>query len=125
MKRVRVIAGLGPVAAGLVLGAQAAPAAQAATQHSARPAESAVVPPAERSARLATMRCWTVNASNIRMFLHPDESPLVTTKKGQEFITYGSPVSAGGKEWWFGADVAYLSPPIGWMARNYLNKRTC
>jgi hypothetical protein len=125
MKRVRVIAGLGTAATGLVLGAQAVPGVQAATLCSAFLAEKVMAPPAERPDPLATMRCWTINAANIRMFFYPDKSPFFTTKKGQELVASGSPVAAGGKEWWLGADVAYHSPPTGWIARNYLTKRTC
>lgn len=114
MKKVKMMAGLVPVATGLVFGAQAHAASQGDTRHAAKQAAS-----------LTGERCWTINAANIRIFQSPDKNPYFTTKKGQEFVTSGSPVSAGGKEWYYGYDAAYRSPPVGWIARNYLNKRKC
>jgi hypothetical protein len=125
MKRVKLMAGLVPAATGLVFGVHTAPAAQAATQRSAPLAGRSAVPAADRAVALTGRKCWTINAANIRMFNSPDKNPFLTTKKGQEFVTSGAPVAAGGKEWYHGFDAAYLSPPFGWIARNYLNKRNC
>ena len=126
MKRVRMVGGMIPAAAGLVLGAHVAPPGpQAAAQYQAPHEPGQARPAASQASALAGRKCWTINAANIRMFERPDKSPFLTTRKGQEFVTSGSPVAAGGKEWYFGSDRAYLSPPFGWIARNYLNKRNC
>jgi hypothetical protein len=126
MKRVQMVGGMIPAAAGLVLGVHAAPQGQhAAAQYTAPHEAGQAGPAASQASPLTGRKCWTINAANIRMFEQPDKSPFLTTKKGQEFVTSGSPAEAGGKEWYFGSDRAYLSPPFGWIARNYLNKRTC
>ena len=129
LKSVKLLAGLIPTA-GLALGAHYAAAAHVAPSTKMARVDRADQRKAARTSLSEPgieidATCWTIDASHIRIYESPDVDPYFTTKKGQEFVTSGGPVSAGGKEWYEGYDAAYSSPPTGWIARNYLTKRTC